>query len=90
MLTCFETAIWNVAGLSIETVVGIPQSTGFTGDLGPASLAKIDSPNAVWLSSVKTMYISGSIRIRKVDNSQIISTFAGFYYSSELKLLSSS
>ena len=62
----------------IHTVAGsgVP---GFDGDGGPATSAHLFSPQSVLIDSGKNLYIAdyGNNRIRKVDASGTISTFAG-------------
>ncbi len=62
----------------ISTVVGTGTS-GFSGDLGPATAADISLPNYVRMDSVGNLYITdnGHHRIRKVDAFGIINTIAG-------------
>ena len=63
---------------NIETVVGTGYQ-GFMGDGGPATKAMLKSPTAIAFDSKGNLYISdmGNNRIRKVDTSGIITTFAG-------------
>jgi hypothetical protein len=62
----------------ITTVVGTGTS-GFSGDGGPATLANINQPRAVYMDTVGVMFIAmhGSCHIRAVSSSGIISTIAG-------------
>ena len=63
----------------ITTIAGNGQY-GFSGDGGPATLARLSSPQSVALDNGGNLYIGeglNSNRIRKVDTSGIISTFAG-------------
>jgi uncharacterized protein (TIGR03437 family) len=66
--------ISTVAGNSTTFGLG-----GFSGDGGPATSAGLNSPNGVAFDSAGNMYISdfGNSRIRKVDTSGTITTFAG-------------
>ena len=63
---------------NIITVAG-KGSQGFFGDGGPATKAMLKSPSAITFDSKGNLYISdmGNNRIRKVDTSGIITTFAG-------------
>ncbi len=62
----------------ISTVAG-NGTGGFSGDGGQATAAKIDSPYGVILDAAGNLYIAdtGNQRIRKVNTSGTISTFAG-------------
>ncbi len=70
---------------TIETATGIINTfagnniAGFGGDLGPATSASLDFPSSVWGSSDGTVYIAEvyNYRIRRIDSSGIITTFAG-------------
>jgi uncharacterized protein (TIGR03437 family) len=63
---------------TVSTVAGNSQR-GLGGDGGAATGALVDTPTAVVLDAAGNMYITdtGNNRIRKVDTSGIISTFAG-------------
>ena len=63
---------------NIMTVAGTGDQ-GFFGDRGPATKAMLKSPSAITFDSKGNLYISdmGNNRIRKVDTSGIITTFAG-------------
>jgi trimeric autotransporter adhesin len=67
----------NTAGI-ISTVVG-SGFIGYSGDGGPATNAELDLPVYVFVDNQESIYISdlGNFRIRKVNASGIISTFAG-------------
>ena len=69
---------WAQGGATIETVAGDGMDS-FSGDGGAATSAAIDSPNGVTLDSAGNLYIgdSNNHRIRRVDASGNISTFAG-------------
>lgn len=72
----------------ISTVAGLGGSLnyGFTGDGGPATSAKLNKPNSVSADASGNLYISDytNNRIRKVNSSGTISTFAGNGQSSVL------
>jgi hypothetical protein len=68
----------------ISTVAGIAtcrlaESQGFSGDGGPATLAKLLYPQSVTLDRARNLYIAewGNNRIRKVDANGTIKTIAG-------------
>lgn len=63
----------------VTTVVGGTGVYGFDGDGGPASKAQIDAPLGVAVDADGNLYISDSdnYRIRKVDATGAITTFAG-------------
>jgi hypothetical protein len=63
---------------TIATVAGIGER-GFSGDGGPATSARLRGPAGVTADSQGNIYIvdSANYRVRKVDPSGIITTFAG-------------
>ena len=64
----------------ITTIAGSPTGvSGFSGDGGLATAAELDAPYSVALDSSGNLFIpdSGNNRIRKVDTTGHISTFAG-------------
>ncbi len=63
----------------ITTVAGIGGSSGYSGDGGPATAARLNAPRSVILDAVGNMYIADDFnhRVRKVNTSGIISTIAG-------------
>ena len=62
----------------ITTVAGTG-TPGFSGDGGPATQAKIDTPNGLILNGAGDLFFSdgGNNRVRKVDTNGIITTIAG-------------
>src|SRR5882762_774503 len=65
----------NTAGI-ISTIAGIG-TEGFSGDGGPATSAKINSPLGVAVDSAGNIYIADFERVRKVNTAGIITTVAG-------------
>ena len=65
----------------ITTIAGIKESSGYSGDGGPATSAKMVYPGYIAIDSkTSTLYIPDAVnrRVRNVDlNTGIISTFAG-------------
>jgi hypothetical protein len=63
----------------IEKVVGIPGVSGFTGDGGPATDARIQSPSGLFADGGGNLYFvdSGNSRIRRVTPDGMIETVAG-------------
>lgn len=62
----------------ITTVAGTG-AAGFAGDGGQAAAAQLDNPTDIEIDAVGNLYIAdaNNYRIRKVDASGVISTFAG-------------
>ncbi len=67
---------WN--NISLTTIAGTGTS-GFSGDGGLATNAKLKNPQGVAVDAVHNLYIadSGNYRVRKVDTNNIITTVAG-------------
>ncbi len=65
-------------GNTLTVVAGV-RDTGYTGDGGPATQARLYGPNRVELGPDGSLYIAngGRARISKVDPTGIITTFAG-------------
>lgn len=65
-------------GGAVSTVAGTG-SAGFSGDGGPATQATLNGPSSVVLDNSGNMYIAdtNNLRIRKVDTTGNISTYAG-------------
>src|SRR6185437_13122519 len=68
----------NTSGI-ISTVAGYTNTTGYNGDGGQATLAKLYNPKGVVVDAVGNLYIADSdnYRVRKVDLSGIITTLIG-------------
>ncbi|HTB31647.1 MAG TPA: T9SS type A sorting domain-containing protein [Bacteroidia bacterium] len=69
----------NTSGI-ISTVAGNGYlAGGFSGDGGPATAAELNDPSGVTADAYGNVFIAdgSNVRIRMVDNSGIISTFAG-------------
>jgi hypothetical protein len=60
----------------ISTVAGTGNA-GYTGDSGPAIAAKINGPVGIALDNAGAIFLSDSVRVRKVTAAGIISTVAG-------------
>jgi DNA-binding beta-propeller fold protein YncE len=65
--------------LTITTVAGTPEQSGFSGDKGLATQAKLNYPVGVAIDALGNLYIADSTnrRVRKVDPDGIITTVAG-------------
>lgn len=72
-------AIRKISTTGIITTVAGNGTLGFSGDGGPATLARLHNPSSVWPDAVGNLYISDAQnnRIRKVNTSGIITTIAG-------------
>jgi hypothetical protein len=73
---------WKLKRVSLLTMeVSIPAGTtaGFSGDGGQASLAQLNLPSSIVFDDDGNIYVSDQAnqRIRKIDTSMTISTFAG-------------
>ncbi len=66
----------------ISTIAGVGGSSGFLGDGGPANVAKLNNPIDMTVDPTGNLFIADNInnRIRKVDGSGNISTYAGIGY----------
>src|SRR5262249_1608496 len=68
----------NTSGI-ITTVAGSSDTTGFSGDGGPATSAMMYWPQGVFVDTAGQIFIGdrNNERVRKVNSSGIISTIAG-------------
>lgn len=71
--------IRKVAANGVITTVAGTGAQGFSGDLGPATSALLDSPHVSTFDSTGNFYFvdGANFRVRKVDSNNIITTFAG-------------
>jgi len=69
----------NATTLYITTIAGTPSSAGFSGDGYAATGAQLNDPTSVAIDTAGNYYIAdhGNQRIRKVNTSGTISTYAG-------------
>ena len=74
-----DNRIRKIDAAGIITTVAGRGVTGFTGDGGPATAARLNYPGSVAVAADGTLYIADSWnhRIRKVDPSGVIRTIAG-------------
>ena len=76
---------WNTAIRKIDTAgvittfAGTPQSGGYSGDGGPATMAQIDNPHDLVFDSKGNLYIADANNhvVRRVDTDGVITTVAG-------------
>ncbi len=61
---------------SVVTIAGIPNSSGYSGDNGPATQARLNNPYSVCTDSIGNTYIADQVneRVRKIDTSGKITT----------------
>lgn len=67
----------KVDSTGIMTTVAGTGSAGYSGDGGPAVLAKLYSPASITVDAAGNLYIVDNYRVRKVDTAGIITTVAG-------------
>lgn len=67
------------AGGTITTFAGIPGHSGYSGNGGPATKAKLGAPTGLGLDPSGNLYVSDTANhvLRKVDTTGTITTFAG-------------
>ena len=77
ILFLLTTTLFSQAQI-ITTIAG-NGTAGYSGDGGPATAAEINFPNSVYVDVTGNIYVADADnnRIRKIDNSGIISTYAG-------------
>ncbi len=63
----------------ISTVAGTPNTHGYTGDLGPATAATLNSPNGIAFDAAGNLYLADTANhaVRKISPAGIISSVAG-------------
>jgi uncharacterized protein (TIGR03437 family) len=76
---CRGSRIRKVSADGIIRTVGGRETSGYSGDGGPATSAQLNQPAGLALDTAGTLYIadSGNYRIRKVSSNGIITTIAG-------------
>jgi len=76
--TCLALSAWPAASQTIATFAGDGIAT-YSGDGGPAASAALNHPKGIAIDTAGNVYIADpdNARIRKVDPSGIISTYAG-------------
>ena len=67
----------KVAPNGVITTFAGAGAPGYAGDGGPATRALLNLPTGVAVDAAGNVYISQAVRVRKVDASGIITTFAG-------------
>src|SRR6476660_8944323 len=72
-------SVFKIDASGSMTLVAGTSRAGFSGDGGPAVSAKLNAPKGLAFDSGGNLYIADSLnnRVRKVDTSGIITTFAG-------------
>ncbi len=71
--------IRKVSNTGIITTIAGNGTPGFSGDGGPASTALLDNPQSIAIDSLQNIYIADYMneRVRMINTSGVISTFAG-------------
>ena len=72
-------SVFKIDGAGSLSLVAGNSRAGFSGDGGPAVNAQLNAPQGIALDSAGNIYIADSLnnRVRKVNTSGIITTFAG-------------
>lgn len=72
-------AVRKISTVGIITTIAGTGVAGYSGDGTPATSARLNTPNGIWVDPAGNVYISDTWnhRVRKVNTSGIISTFAG-------------
>ena len=72
-------SVFKVDASGTLTLIAGNSRAGFSGDGGPAVSAQLNAPQGLALDAAGNLYIADSVnnRVRKVDPSGIITTFAG-------------
>src|ERR1019366_512229 len=72
-------SVFKIDGAGTMSLVAGNSRAGFSGDGGPAVSAQLNAPQGLALDSAGNLYIADSVnnRVRMVDPSGIITTFAG-------------
>ena len=76
----YSNNVRKVSSSGIITTFAGTDTFGFSGDGGPATLARLCNPNCLAFDKKGNVYIAemnGNKRVRKVDTNGIITTFAG-------------
>ncbi|MBE2290479.1 MAG: T9SS type A sorting domain-containing protein [Chitinophagaceae bacterium] len=74
----FNHVIRKVSSAGIITTYAGTGTSGYSGDGGQATAANIQTPHGIYIDKFGNMYIAGGgARVRKIDPSGTISTFAG-------------
>jgi len=71
--------IRKISTTGVVTTIAGTGTAGFSGDGGAATSAKLDNPNGIAFDASGNLYIAdpGNARVRKINTSGTISTFAG-------------
>ena len=64
-------------GNIISTIAGTPNTSGYSGDNGPASAALLSNPTALLFDASGNLYVADGNCIRMINTSNVITTIAG-------------